>query len=111
MTKSLKITEYKKPLNIAFKPSSYKTVDDIKNVFGKKVVSSAPHIKRTDEEVVFPGWIIREMVQKFNGCLLICIDGQYRFLMPSWSGYTVFETWPDYPSVKVCIFDGYWTVL
>jgi hypothetical protein len=111
MKRSATITEYKKPLNFTFKLSDYKTIEDIKNTFGKKIVTTAPRLKSGDDHAYFPGWTIREMVQKFDGCLLVVIDGEYRFLMPSWAGYTMFETWPDYPSVRVYIFDGYWNVL
>lgn len=113
MKGSIKIREYKKPLslNCMFKLSDYKTIEDIKNKFGKKIVTTAPRLKSGDTYAYFPGWTIREMVQKFNGCLLVVIDGKYRFLTPSWAGYTMFENWPDFPSVRVVIFDGYWNVL
>lgn len=104
--------DVKKPLGFLFKLSDYKTIDDIKRTFGKKIVQEAPRVKSTETNyAIYPGWTIREMVKKFDGCLLIVIDGEYRFLMPSWSGYTMFETWNDYPSVKVFFFDGYWNVL
>lgn len=104
--------DVKKPLGFLFKLSNYKNIDDIKKAFGNKIVQEAPHVKSAETNyAIYPGWTIREMVKKFDGCLLIIIDGEYRFLMPSWSGYTMFETWNDYPSVKVFFFDGYWNVL
>ena len=106
------IREYKKPLEFVFKLSDYKTIEDIKRTFGKRIVQEAPRVKSTETNcAIYPGWTIREMVKKFDGCLLIVIDGEYRFLMPSWAGYTMFESWNDYPSVRVFFFDGYWNVL
>jgi hypothetical protein len=103
--------DVKKPLSFLFKLSNYKNIDDIKKAFGNKIVQEAPHVKSTETNyAIYPGWTIREMVKKFDGCLLIIIDGEYKFLMPSWAGYTMFETWNDYPSVKVLFFDGYWNV-
>lgn len=93
-----------------FKLSDYKSVESIKLIFGEKLIKSAPHIRTTDSTATFPGWIIREMVKNFDGYLLVCVDGVYKFAVPAWRGYRMFEKWGDYPSVTVHFFEGYWNI-
>ena len=93
-----------------FKPSRFRTVDELMNHYGKELIRRAPRIKSGTDTAIYPGWTIRQMVNTFNGCLLINIDNQYRFLMPTTQRYHKFDSWPDYPSVKVTVFDDFWAL-